>query len=1509
MRGYYTMIFNKHNKAEFLLLLCVIAGLVFNGCAKSSGDSKDITVLKGISAPPTNLTYTTTSAVYTLDMPIANNLPSITGVVTEWSVDPELPSGLELDTATGVISGTPAITQAAAHYRVTAGNDYGFAAAIVSITVNIAPPAALSYSTTACVYTIDEPITHNTPTVTGTVTSWSVEPSLPGGLSMDPETGIITGTPDLEQTSETYTIMAANDYGSATATISITVNTDAPTALSYTTTSCVYTKDLTITPNTPIVTGSVTSWSVEPSLPGGLSMDPDTGIITGTPDLEQPADNYVITASNSGGVATTMISIAINLDTPSALSYETTSCVYTKDLVIDDNEPTVTGTITEWSVEPALPHGLTLNTTTGVISGTPDIEQVAVEYTITATNTSGATTATISITVNLEAPSALSYETTSCVYTEDLAITPNTPTVTGSVASWSVEPALPDGLMLDATTGVISGVPEDQQYAAEYTVTAANSGGSTTTVISITVNGDAPSSLSYAMTSCVYTKDLVITSNVPTLSGTALAWTSVPALPHGLILGSDGVISGTPDTEQATLVHTITAYNNGGSVSTDISITVNLAEPSGLSYSNQTAVYTRAFAIQSNTPNVTGTISTWSVDPALPAGLMLNTTTGVITGTPTTNQAAANYLITASNSGGAVTSTISITINEDPPSGLTYSAPNASYLQYDAIAPNMPTVAGTITSWSVDPALPTGLTLNTTTGVITGTPTVEQTSASYTVTATNSSFGSTTATVSIAVSLHAPAGLSYSAPAAAYTLGSPIANNVPTITGIIASWSVDRPLPSGLVLDTSTGIISGTPDTEQAIDTYTITATNAAGSTTATISISVAARMYPRFVYAANFNDSTVSCFTADGTTGRLRHDGYAATGANPHYVVTHTTGKFVYTLNYSGRNISVYTIDQSTGRLSQGTTVGAGINPHTMAIDPSGRFAYVANAGEFVSSGWGGSWSGCNVQMYGINQTTGALTSLGTAGAQNGPKSVAVDPTGRFVYVANGESDSVSAFSINQTSGTLTGIGSVGAGDNPYSIAVDPTGRFVYAANQNGDTVSVYTINQTTGALTAGTAVAGGDGPTSVKVDPSGRFVYVANINASTISLFTIDQATGELTAGTAASTGTSPRSITIDPTGLFAYVPLVNGNAVSLFTIDQTSGELTLSTTVNTHSGPFSIATVSGSAPLAYVPKSAYVANTTGNSVSVYAIDRATGALTAGGSAAAGTNPRSVALDPFGRFVYTANFLSKSISAYTIDQSTGALSEGTTVNAELSPMDVAVDPSGRYAYATYYDTNTILIYAINQSTGALTAGTAVSTGVYPNSVTFDPLGRFAYVANYSDNTISVYTINKSTGALTAGTAVAAGSGPCGIAIDPLCRFAYAVNYIGNTISVYTINQSSGALTAGMAVAAGTNPRSVAVDPYGRFAYAVNYGDNSISVYSIDQATGALTAGAAVPAGTRPCAVEVDPSGSFVYATNYGDNTVAVYSIDQSTGSLTGVTAAASGLGPRSISTRWVVE
>ena len=124
------------------------------------------------------------------------------------------------------------------------------------------------------------------------------------------------------------------------------------------------------------------------------------------------------------------------------------------------------------------------------------------------------------------------------------------------------------------------------------------------------------------------------------------------------------------------------------------------------------------------------------------------------------------------------------------------------------------------------------------------------------------------------------------------------------------------------------------------------------------------------------------------------------------------------------------------------------GTNPSFVACDPTGKFVYVVNNYNY------------NVQAYTINQSTGALTSVGTTATGTNPWSVACDPTGKFVYVTNGGGNTVQAYTINQTTGALTSVGSYATGSFPWGISCDPTGKFVYVANGMANTVQAYRIS-----------------------------------------------------------------------------------------------------------------------------------------------------------------------------------------------------------------------------------------------------------------------------------------------------------------------------------------------------------------------------------------------------------------------------------------------------------------
>ena len=96
------------------------------------------------------------------------------------------------------------------------------------------------------------------------------------------------------------------------------------------------------------------------------------------------------------------------------------------------------------------------------------------------------------------------------------------------------------------------------------------------------------------------------------------------------------------------------------------------------------------------------------------------------------------YTVTATNTGGSDTTTIDITVNDVVPS-ISYSGSPFIETKGQSMAPEAPTKSGgAVITWSVSPSLPNGLTLSPTTGVISGTPTVVSSTATYTISATNS---------------------------------------------------------------------------------------------------------------------------------------------------------------------------------------------------------------------------------------------------------------------------------------------------------------------------------------------------------------------------------------------------------------------------------------------------------------------------------------------------------------------------------------------------------------------------------------------------------------------------------------------------------------------------------------------------------------------------------------------------------------------------------------------------
>ena len=206
-----------------------------------------------------------------------------------------------------------------------------------------------------------------------------------------------------------------------------------------------------------------------------------------------------------------------------------------------------------------------------------------------------------------------------------------------------------------------------------------------------------------------------------------------------------------------------------------------------------------------------------------------------------TTPVTANITVTPSNASGCTGAPQTFTITVNPSPIIAYSNSSYNVERTRAITSIQPTVTGiAASSFAITPALPTGLTFSTTNGTISGTPTVNSTSRTYTVTGTAASgcVGSTSFTLQV-FSAVTPSALSYTPGSQTVRQGTAITNMVPTASGgAVASYSISPALPAGLSFNTTTGIISGTLTAQQTgTVTYTITATNSGGSTTATVTL------------------------------------------------------------------------------------------------------------------------------------------------------------------------------------------------------------------------------------------------------------------------------------------------------------------------------------------------------------------------------------------------------------------------------------------------------------------------------------------------------------------------------------------------------------------------------------------------------------------------------------------------------------------------------------------------
>src|SRR5438477_6058085 len=138
-----------------------------------------------------------------------------------------------------------------------------------------------------------------------------------------------------------------------------------------------------------------------------------------------------------------------------------------------------------------------------------------------------------------------------------------------------------------------------------------------------------------------------------------------------------------------------------------------------------------------------------------------------------------------------------------------------------------PAVSGTVDQYRVSPSLPSGLSIDELSGVISGTPTKASGPATYVVSATGAGVRVTFPLV-LSVT-EPPNSLSYVSPVSA-TVGAPVAPLSPSIAGTVEHYAVSPTLPTGILLDSASGILSGTATEARNLAPYPITANSPAGT-------------------------------------------------------------------------------------------------------------------------------------------------------------------------------------------------------------------------------------------------------------------------------------------------------------------------------------------------------------------------------------------------------------------------------------------------------------------------------------------------------------------------------------------------------------------------------------------------------------------------------------------------------------------------------------------------------